>query len=163
MCRQVRPEGLKRCFFGDCPPTPYLRIWMTSPLLISRSGSGTVDRLWSQVMSVTGREACQIHLLSSYVLFFLLWQKCFFSYSGLLHACARVSQRSGFESVASLNFFRFLFSTVSVAPLTEMFFFAFVFPFHSSNLQNMKFVFIISFLVWKVVSNHISYKWHIFF
>ena len=34
-------------FFGDRTlPPPYLRVWMTGPLLISRSGYGTVTNLF---------------------------------------------------------------------------------------------------------------------
>ena len=43
--RIFRPNwGLKgrKKFFCRPPPPPYLRVWMTSPLLISRSGSCTV-------------------------------------------------------------------------------------------------------------------------
>ena len=38
---QTEAQRAKKIFLGD-PPPPYLRVWMTGPPLISRSGSGTV-------------------------------------------------------------------------------------------------------------------------
>ena len=28
---QTEAQGAEKIFFGDCPPPPYLRVWMTAP------------------------------------------------------------------------------------------------------------------------------------
>ena len=48
---KLRPEGAKKNFFGARAP-PFLRVWMTRPLLISRSGSSTALIVLGQVWTL---------------------------------------------------------------------------------------------------------------
>ena len=56
--KQLRLEELKKNFLETEHP-PYLRVWMTPPPLISRSGSSTdVHLVWSslELCSLVGKE-----------------------------------------------------------------------------------------------------------
>ena len=79
----------------------YLWVWDEGKIV----GYWNFNQRWAESVSVCtcsppllssherqlGNDACQIYPLSSYVLFFLFWHKCCFSYSGVLKVLSRQS------------------------------------------------------------------------
>ena len=82
MCRQVRSDGLKRCFFGDCPPhplskglddqsPPYLKVWIrhSRPPLKSSHECHRKRSLSNSFIIIL----CVVLLIAAKVFFFLFW------------------------------------------------------------------------------------------
>ena len=117
----------------------YLWVWDEGKIV----GYWNFNQRWAESVSVCtcsppllssrerqlGNDACQSYPLSSYVLFFLFWHKCCFSYSGVLHE--PLKQRSGFELHVALSaglsiFSWFLFYCISQTSWTALLFFVFI-------------------------------------